>query len=384
MSESSHARTSPDRFPWQLFGFGLLAGTGAHWLGLALLHLLMHDKTPWWLAAATLIASFGLAAFYHWLRQRNRWPRNWRQATPQVALVWLVFIAALWFAVVTEGLLKGFLEGLAWGDPWLWLAGLGLLLLGTSIQVYERLLEEIQGVRELGLRQDGEDEGAEAMILFLSTPNFLPAFCDSGEGMHARVEFAEGAVAALRGQSLSEDIDAISRARPERGRPWNWQQVLRALEPHGSLKQLWLIGSKDADHYECPADRKGLQPSAWPAGLSIDPNSGKGSADFAESCRRLLKPYTKAEIHVCERAVSFERYQDTMDTARDVLLARLRGVASHRVVVDITGGTKITSIVGATLTLNRGTRLQYVDTQAPHAVIPFLLATEHPIGTHGH
>jgi hypothetical protein len=393
MNTSADEMTTRLGFRWGVFAAALLAATAGHWLALALLHLLLHEWLHWpsaslVFASSSLAASFLLAWAAARLRHSWPWPRGFVQTLPQVLLAWSVFVGALWFAVTSEALLDEWIAQLGL-PPAALIALIGLVLLALSLPLYERLLEEIEGVRNIRPQRRAElvqpedaDAGpdAEAMVLFLSTPSIVPEILPGGGTCHARVELREGQVATLAGEDAEADIEAIDHAVEAAGeRPWNWQQLLRALRWHPRLRDLWIIASTDAPHYRAEQGADPLAP-----GARHSAQSGKGSWDFAELCREFLAPYTGARIHIATDAVGFEHYEEVMLAARHVLREHLRRVAAERIVVDITGGTKITSIAGAALTLNRGVSFQYVDTQPPHRVISFLLATEEPPGLHGH
>jgi hypothetical protein len=46
-------------------------------------------------------------------------------------------------------------------------------------------------------------------------------------------------------------------------------------------------------------------------------------------------------------------------------------VADDRIMIDFTGGQKVTSVVAASVTFNRTIKAQYVQTNAPHQVISY-------------
>jgi hypothetical protein len=81
---------------------------------------------------------------------------------------------------------------------------------------------------------------------------------------------------------------------------------------------------------------------------------------------------------------SFESFEALMGAVRNLLQGRLGKLPAERIMVDVTGGMKVTSIVGTTLTPHRDARFQYVTTQPPHRVIVHRLVIERAPSAHGH
>ncbi len=48
-----------------------------------------------------------------------------------------------------------------------------------------------------------------------------------------------------------------------------------------------------------------------------------------------------------------------------------RRVSDDRIMIDFTGGQKVTSVVAASVTFNRTIKAQYIQTNTPHEVISY-------------
>jgi hypothetical protein len=126
---------------------------------------------------------------------------------------------------------------------------------------------------------------------------------------------------------------------------WNWQQLLRALQPHAdTLEHVYLIGSADAGGQD-------------------------GSHRFLDDAVRLIRLYFPEGRRL--RSVSHGDEPVDFDDVRRLMRAMRHGIdvltdgtglAEEDVVIDVTGGMKPTSIAGAVMTLNGAVTFQYVHT----------------------
>jgi hypothetical protein len=202
----------------------------------------------------------------------------------------------------------------------------------------------------------------EAMILFVSTPdpNPVPAVSDSPErdGYHARFEAkdrntGETLRASLRGRDAGNVAGDIALLDPLKH---NWQQLLRAIRDRESVRKVWLIGSKEAN--------------------------GKGSHLHLDAAVALLAPYLKATVVASPLTPSFEDFNGLVVAVRALLRGDLKQTPRNQIVLDVTGGQKVTSIAGAALTMNNELRFQYVQTNPPFATRVYDLAPQHPPHLH--
>jgi len=199
------------------------------------------------------------------------------------------------------------------------------------------------------------------LVLFVSCPTTVPEISDG------RITFFDDfgtKIPVPVGDLVSARVE-ISRTKNNGSRRHNWEQLLRALEDLkiDDLKRVWLVGSKDA----C-----GNLPDKN-AGASIREHEGYGSFRFLPLCETFLKLYIPnvAFKQMPENdGVKFENFDDLIEVVEQCLTdAGVSGITPEQTVVDITGGTKIASIVGATLTLADKTLIQYEPTHGGDPLI---------------
>ena len=143
---------------------------------------------------------------------------------------------------------------------------------------------------------------------------------------------------ALDGTSdkLASDISNLNKARH------NWQQMLRAIEPHvDTLRSIWVFGSDE-------------------------------SAEFVDDAIRFLKAYLpNVEFHrvsinpMSSRKLKFNNYNDlerVIESVLESIHSRFHEISDRNITIDVTGGTKLASVVAAAVTYRRQTCFQYVDT----------------------
>jgi hypothetical protein len=369
---------SHHQFPWLIFLVALVAATAGHWLALDLYHAAAVRFGGWLVPVSFL----GTSLFALWLRHAHHLhphPRRKRDAALQFLLVWCVFGSGIWFASSLERwLLDGPLQLHARHGVFLVLSA-GIVIGFSYWQ--SRLAPGFtrpRSLRPVLAKVLSPEHQFEALVLCVSTPNQRQLVTPSSGlpvNVHAQVFFGDGdGVAVLRGQSVQDDIKEITRAaeaayedasrkareagkQPPAFKPyWNWQQLLRAIEYHPALKEIWLVGS--------PGER--------------------GSFSRLEECQRFLAPYGRGIVRCLPRSVEFEDFDGLVSAIRGLLAKELRGRQPARIGVDITGGQKVASIAGAALTMNRELRIQYVQTNDPFEAVTYQLFFDNPPSPHGH
>ncbi|MEQ1826567.1 MAG: hypothetical protein ABL921_11505 [Pirellula sp.] len=201
------------------------------------------------------------------------------------------------------------------------------------------------------------------LILPLTAPNFHVSIATDGslicsDGEHEGV---------LSGKDIREDIKTLGVIKPY----CNWQQILRAIEPHlSTLESVWVLGSNGKYDNEPIPNRE----------LDSHEQSEGGSNVFAGHAAKMIKPYLKdgAKIFCCQlntrdRAHGL-RFQDYFDVEQSILKIiekiKTRDAISEEdaIMIDTTGAQKLISIVGAAITFRRQALFQYVDTAEPYSV----------------
>jgi hypothetical protein len=72
------------------------------------------------------------------------------------------------------------------------------------------------------------------------------------------------------------------------------------------------------------------------------------------------------------RGWNFEAFDDLSRALLEVIeFLRRQGASERDIMVDFTGGQKVTSVVAAAVTFNRPTKTQYVQTNRPYRVISY-------------
>ena len=212
--------------------------------------------------------------------------------------------------------------------------------------------------REPQLAED-RDKPVLGLILCVSRPSIVPEPPPAGSKAGWRLSPPKSQNLLLR-QDLSEAI--IQLFREEKSLDfWNWHQLLRAIQPHHQLKEIWLLGSHDETSPEgSPRDEKPAQrerPPDW-----------HGSGRYLSRCKELLDDYKPPEAGPVQPLplVYFEDYSEVFESLRlcaKDMRTRHRDIKPENIAVDVTGGFKVTSIAGAALTLNNEMVAQYVPTQ---------------------
>lgn len=178
------------------------------------------------------------------------------------------------------------------------------------------------------------------VILLVSTPNIVPTPDTPRLPLH--LQDTNGVSLVLPGTSLAADIEALNKVR------WNWQQLLRALQPHTvfpQLKRVYLIGS---------------------------PGPG-GSFAHLQLCQTLLDSYVPAaEVVQVTEPIDFEDFNALVQGMRRIIRQEKdQGRHEHDIIIDVTGGVKTASIAGASITFNSQVKFQYVQTFSPYDVYAY-------------
>jgi hypothetical protein len=231
---------------------------------------------------------------------------------------------------------------------WIAIGSISLFFLfETEHLLPERFLKQ----RELSLNGVS---GVKHLILPLTAPNIAPQIEDG------KTVFKDGEAnsVALTGE-LQKDIELLGTLNR-----CNWQQMLRAIQPHcKTLQSVWIIGSNGTN------DNSPLQ-----GRLEPEVQTEGGSVGYAEIARKMISKYlnSDAKVHCCKIKSTANsnglKFQDYFAVEQLVLavIAKIkktfRGASEADIMIDTTGGLKSTSIVGAAITFRRQTRFQYIDT----------------------
>lgn len=124
-----------------------------------------------------------------------------------------------------------------------------------------------------------------------------------------------------------------------------WEQLLRAIAPHADrLQRIVLIGSPGA----------------------------RGSFATLPLCRQMIRHYFPSldAIAIDEREASFDALDELLDCYREIIAGE--AARKSEIMLDVTGGTKVVSIVAAIVTVEHPEiEFQYVDTEGEKGVRSF-------------
>lgn len=200
--------------------------------------------------------------------------------------------------------------------------------------------------------QDVESpEKREVLILFLSDLDLK------------RGKYNDG---IPEGVTLSDDLDKdISTLEVHKtSNPfWRWEMPLRAIRHHiGRLQTIILLCSPES-----------LQQVHWFRQiLARYPSLAQVSVQV------LTKENNQAKLIACPTTLTssggweFERFDDLSRGVLHILkVYKKQSISEDQIMIDFTGGQKVTSVVAASVTFNRKIKAQYVQTNHPWNVVSY-------------
>ncbi|MGB7748378.1 MAG: hypothetical protein WBN75_13950 [Verrucomicrobiia bacterium] len=323
-----------DRFPWRLFWFSLAVIVLGNGFSVEL-HTWVDavaESSPCNLAVALFFTALAAAGLWFCARTlfRNRFSR-----APVIPALVGALLCGHWLALDAHH----FVETFHWHP--LALAGIGAVLVLVFSWLLHHWRSDLETGRSLKCKpaKDWLDEGniARALVLTISKPNCTIMLSPSQE-IHAHLSSGEAKV-DLTGQ-LTEDLKAIDKSWKAGVAKPNWQQLMRAVEPHvGNLKCVYLLGS------------------------------GQSRLQDAKLFLRPYLPENQIEILDLAPPKNLEDFDEVLALLRNEVITPLarKSVKPHQIAIDITGGFKIPSVAGAVLTLNRTVVCQYVQSTGSEA-----------------
>lgn len=261
-----------------------------------------------------------------------------------VFLALLVLISGSWLADGVKGEVlfldwSGFFANRAWG-----LSVACAVFLVSSYGLY-RLRHAFANIQSLSRHKC---EPHKSLILLVSIPSdgILPD-CDRKlcfpDG--TKLRFPDGEEV-----QLSDDLHQNIKDLDKLPRRWNWQQQIRAIQPHivdpeKQLLRLHLIGSTG------------------------------GSFEHLDSCEKWLKRYLPdVKITKDKSGVDFNDFDAVVQHIQEIIDEQKKEgkgkmkFTDKDIVIDVTGGTSMASIAAASTTLNTRVTFQYVQTNPPREV----------------
>ena len=323
---SNPGHTRADQFPWKLFLAALAIIIGGHVFSVTLHEQLREAVHHLAWATGFFVVALGGLLLCAWTLYRHRLTHE-----PLIIAAVLALLCGHWLALDTHHLLVK--QPIS---PWLLICG-GVGVVGFAAWAAHHLRHDLEMGRSL-FRVPAADhlqhKLIRALVIIVSKPNLSPTFAPSGNGFPVTVSSTNPpASAQIGGLVLRDDIASVDKAKS--GLFWNWQQLLRGIEPHQhKVERVWLVGSDDR---------------------------------YLRDARQLVAAYLpqlNEQTLRCAPAVDLEKFDDVLACLRGLVVGQLRqeNFQPHEIAVDITGGIKIASVAGAVLTLNQAVVCQYVQT----------------------
>ena len=166
--------------------------------------------------------------------------------------------------------------------------------------------------------------------------------------------------------SLLGDLDkdiSLLEVHKQSNSFWRWEMPLRAIRHHiGRLRTVTLVCSPESmrqvhwfrqilAHYPSLA--------SVPVQVLVKENNSSALIDCPDQ-------------PLSSDGWEFERFDDLSRATQHLLrLYRNRGISEDQIMIDFTGGQKVTSVVAASVTFNRKIEAQYVQTNSPWNVVSY-------------
>lgn len=308
-----------------------------HWLAAAALEAMHADPglapaAPVWLLMTALLGFAAAAASLHRHRLHHHQFPVWR---PILALASADAVGVALHEMVHHRI-----------PTWAAFV-LGLPLLALALRRLKKLKHRWTTLVTVD-RRPSEERPIEQLVIFVSPPTTVPErTAQAGRDTLQFRRAGEGPL--LLSGRLGDDVKAMDALGFH-----NWQQMLRAIEPHQHrLKHVFLMSSPNTSGS-----------AAVPRAAGSRAELAEGSYAYRQLARDLLAlylPQTRTRIHL-SRPVDFEDSDDLVPVLRAIQTSASRRCPLKSFAIDVTGGQKTNSIVGAALTLLSESTVQYVQT----------------------
>jgi hypothetical protein len=225
-----------------------------------------------------------------------------------------------------------------------------VLFVAAAVWLY-RMRKLIFQPRTRFLRNE-TPEKREHLVLFLS--NLNPGRIALAEGIPKEI--------ILTGD-LEKDLAALVAWKEQMKQNWPWEMPLRSIKHHlGRLRTITIICSPQS-----------IQQVHWFGGVLRRYDVLRDVSTLVlirEENRPVLA--TPPKETVTQGGWDFEQFDDLSRAVLHLLQDfKQRRVRDDQIMIDFTGGQKVTSIVAASLTFNRTVKAQYVQTNWPLEVISY-------------
>ena len=255
--------------------------------------------------------------------------------------VFLLFIAAAWLPQVLAAGLEELIrllpfQSFIWNRAWLWKILICALILVFFIFLARKIGKQKSHIT---VQSDHFCRG-RVLVIFLSALNVM----SKGHGNGDIPQTIRHMTAAMKGKPATEEERARLLAYIQ---ATNWKMPLLAIRHHQrTLKEVYAItsaGEKSSKNRKQPGSHREF-------------NLFKEVFEIVFERKGFIKELTRGGI-------DFEDAQAAFDTINRFYERQIKkGIKKEHIVVDVTGGKKISSIGGALATLSLGRKFQYVST----------------------
>lgn len=242
-----------------------------------------------------------------------------------------------------------------------------LLLLLLTLAFIENILQDMPPRSLIDIRNALPKPRAH-LVLFLSNID-LNIYSAGGP------DWLEGTE-----RDLGTDLETLARKKNTKpkdkgGSYWAWEQALRAIHHHckdgPTLKSVTVIASSESI---LQASLFASVLARYPALKEIEFKLLLNMAPSKEcQLSRLQSPASASQ------GFKFEDFTQLSGALRNLILQLTKGSLSESdIMIDFTGGKKVTSVVAAAMTFNSSVEAQYVQTECPWNVLSYKLIIPEP------
>ncbi len=284
---------------------------------------------------------------------------KWATAQPWLAAACVV-LTANWAAAELKDHIDRVTQGKDVEPRGMLMVLLYLALFAVTVYWLYRLRKVLFHPRTRLLKNEAPSP-REHLILFLSDLDVSRGRYNGG--------VPEGVV--LTGD-LQNDLNALVEHKKRGTTFWRWEMPLRAIKPHlATLKVLTVLCSPES-----------VRQVHW-FGQILTGTYARELAGVAVEVFLNEQPPRAISCPACESVAGGWKFEafDALSEALLSLLSHLKnqGVRDEQIMIDFTGGQKVTSVVAASATFNRAIKSQYVQTNPPFDAVSYDILLTHSL-----
>ena len=285
------------------------------------------------------------------MKKEKMWHLRWEELQPWLAGV-LVVLSSAWFA---DSMRDGFEAIRECMNIPGWVSGLlYLVILIIAIAWLYHTRKALFQPRTRYLEEHKKPEPHPYLVLFLS--DLYLGKNDIQEGIPNWLTLTN---------NIDDDLNTMEQLKDERrDQQWRWEMPLRGLRHHAKvLKQVVIVCSDksiEQVHWFYKILRR--YPNFQGFDVMILLNDSSGTVQ--------LTPCTDQERKT--GGWDFEQFNNLATAMRELFkIFQNKKIPEEQIMIDFTGGQKVTSVVAVAITFNRDSSAQYVSTNAPWDVVSY-------------